>query len=282
MPQSIKMHPLEPLSFQAFFGLYFLSLVAYLFYAFTKRESAGKAATALLVLGLLANTVNLVARGIEAGRVPFANLYESLLIFIWGIALCLLWCTLRWRIHLAGALVMPLVFAMACFALTVDSEIEPLMPALRSNWITYHVATAIVAYGAFAYSFALAVIYLIREHMEKDGSSSPLLERLPGLEKLDRLIYKVIAFGFPFLVLLIITGAIWAERAWGRYWSWDPKETWSLITMFIYAGFLHARFFLKWRGRTTALFAIIGFASVVFCYLGVNLLLPGLHSYGRR
>jgi cytochrome c-type biogenesis protein CcsB len=282
MSHCLTIHPCEPLTFKIFFGFYFLSLVAYLYYTFGKMESLGKAATLLLALGILANTINLVLRGMAAQRVPFSNLYESLIIFIWGIAVCLLLCTLRWRIYLAGAVVMPLVFAMAVFSMTVDSEIAPLMPALRSNWIVYHVATAIVAYGAFAYSFALAVLYLFREHLEKKPKKSSLLDTMPDLRKLDLLIYKVIAFGFPFLVLLIVTGAIWAEKAWGQYWSWDPKETWSLVTMFVYAGFLHARYFLKWRGRTTALFAIIGFISVIFCYLGVNLLLPGLHSYGGK
>lgn len=284
MPEtvSVTMHPLEPMTFKLLFAFYFLSFMVFIMYAISRKEGIGKLAALLLMVGLAANTVNLVARGIAAGRVPFSNLYESLLIFMWGIAFCLLWVVLAWRIYLAGAVVMPIVLAMTVFTLTVERNIESLMPALKSEWMTYHVAMAILSYGAFTVSFALAVMYLFRELLEKKGSRSRLLEAIPDLKKLDLLIYRVIAFAFPFLVMLIITGAIWAEKAWGQYWSWDPKETWSLITMFVYTGFLHARFFLKWRGKACAVFAIVGFASVIFCYLGVNLLLPGLHSYGGR
>ncbi|MGV8124195.1 MAG: c-type cytochrome biogenesis protein CcsB [Candidatus Xenobiia bacterium LiM19] len=264
------------------FGLYFLSFVLFFVYAVTRKESLGRTATILLGIGLLANTVNLVSRGLAAGRVPFSNLYESLVIFMWGITVCLIWFMARWRLYLIGTVTLPLVLAMAFYATTVRQDVESLMPALKSDWIVYHVATAIIAYGAFAVSFSLAILYLARDFLECKKSGGRFLEMIPDLAKLDAQIYRVIAFGFPFLVLLIITGAIWAEQAWGQYWSWDPKETWSLITMLIYAGFLHARYFLKWRGRLSALFAIIGFISVVFCYIGVNLFLPGLHSYGSK
>lgn len=276
------LHPLEPLTFKLFFGLYFLSFVLFFLYAVTRRESLGRTATILLGVGLLANTINLVVRGMAAGRVPFSNLYESLVIFMWGIACCLIWFMIRWRIYLIGSVTLPIVLAMAFYATTVKQDIESLMPALKSEWMVYHVATAIIAYGAFAVSFGLALLYLARDYLEWRKSGSRYLEMIPDLAKLDVLIYRVIAFGFPFLVLLIITGAIWAEQAWGQYWSWDPKETWSLVTMLIYAGFLHARYFLKWRGRLSAYFAILGFISVIFCYIGVNLFLSGLHSYGSR
>lgn len=282
MTHGAGMHPLEPVTFKIFFVLYFLSFVGYIIFAITKRESLGKVATYLLGAGFLINTVNLLVRGLAAGRVPFSNLYESLLIFMAGIALCLLWFTVRWRIYLLGAIILPIVLGMAVYSLTVERSIESLMPALKSEWMIYHVSTAIVAYGAFTISFGISLLYILREYLEKRDSRSRLLDLIPDLDRLDTLIYRVIAFGFPFLVLLIITGAIWAEKAWGQYWSWDPKETWSLITMFIYAGFLHARCFLKWRGRTCALFAIVGFISVIFCYIGVNRFLPGLHSYGGK
>lgn len=280
MDTTLKIHPLEPVTFKIFFTFYFLSFIIFIVYAIWKKESLGRAATVLLAIGLAANTVNLVARGIAAGRVPFSNLYESLLIFTWGIAACILYVTIFWRIYIAGAVTLPIVLAMTVYSISVERNIESLMPALKSDWMVYHVATAIIAYGAFAVSFGLALLYLYREFLEKRKRGSRILEMIPDLKKLDALIYRVIAFAFPFMVLLIITGAIWAEQAWGQYWSWDPKETWSLITMLIYAGFLHARYFLKWRGRPCAIFAIAGFACVIFCYLGVNLFLSGLHSYG--
>jgi cytochrome c-type biogenesis protein CcsB len=279
---NVTMHPLEPATFKMFFVLYFLSFVLYLAYALSRKEPLGKAATYILAAGIAANTVNLVARGIEAGRVPFSNLYESLLIFMWGIAFCLLWSVVRWRLYLVGIIIMPIILAMLVYSLTVERNIQSLMPALKSNWMVYHVATAIIAYGSFAMSFAVALLFLLRDYLEKKKSTSALLEMIPELPSLDRLIYRIIAFGFPFLVLLIITGAIWAEKAWGTYWSWDPKETWSFVTMLVYAGFLHSHYFMKLKGRTCALFAVIGFVSVIFCYIGVNLLLPGHHSYGAR
>jgi cytochrome c-type biogenesis protein CcsB len=282
MTHDMTMHPLEPVTFKLFFVLYFFCFVFFLAYAVTKKESLGLAATAILGAGLLANVANLVARGVAAGRVPFSNLYESLLIFMAGITLCLFLFTLKWRIYLIGMIIMPFVLGMAIFSLTVERSIESLMPALKSDWMVYHVATAIIAYGAFAVSFGMAILYLVREYLERKKSASRFLDMIPDLEKLDVLIYRVIAFGFPFLVLLIITGAIWAEKAWGQYWSWDPKETWSLITMLIYAGFLHARYFLNWRGRICTILAIIGFMCVIFCYIGVNLFLSGLHSYGGK
>jgi cytochrome c-type biogenesis protein CcsB len=276
------MHPLEPATFQAAFYLFFASFAAFLLYIAVKRDRAGKTALLLLGTATLSLTVNLVARGIEAHRVPFSNLYESLLIFMWGISLILIWCIISWRTYIAGAFILPIVLAMEVGALRVERSIQPLMPALQSNWMIFHVATAIIAYGAFTLSFAFAVIYLLRDYLEKRSPGSPILSIIPPLKKLDRMIFKIISFGFPFLVLLIITGSIWAERAWGRYWSWDPKETWSLITMLIYTGFFHTRYLMKWRGKTCAVYALIGFASVIFCYLGVNFLLSGLHSYGSR
>jgi len=277
-----SMHPVEPVTFQAAFFLYFASFIAFLLYIGVKRERAGMSALVLLGAATLSLTVNLVARGLEAHRVPFSNLYESLLIFMWGISASLTWCIISWRTYIAGAFVLPMVLAMGVGALRVERSIQPLMPALQSNWMIFHVATAIIAYGAFAVSFAFASLYLIREFLQKRNPSSPTLAIIPGLEGLDAMIFRIISCGFPFLVLLIITGSIWAERAWGRYWSWDPKETWSLITMLIYTGFFHSRQLMKWRGRTCAIYALIGFASVVFCYLGVNFLLPGLHSYGSK
>jgi cytochrome c-type biogenesis protein CcsB len=135
------------------------------------------------------------------------------------------------------------------------------------------VGVAVAAYGAFTVSFGVALLYLLKEYFK--------IKQLPEAEKLDDLTYKLIAFGFPFMTLVLITGAVWAEQAWGTYWSWDPKETWSLITLLIYAGYLHARLIWRWKGRTAAWLAVIGFAAVLFTYLGVSFLLSGLHSYAK-
>jgi ABC-type transport system involved in cytochrome c biogenesis permease subunit len=197
------------------------------------------------------------------------NLYESLLVFAWFLGLIPLFLKniprslLRWTLVLTagvllGALLLPDRFSLP----------TPLLPALKSRWLSIHVLICFSAYAAFAVAFGSALFYLF-----------PRLRGPLGAESLEVITTSAISIGFPLLTLGIITGAVWANQAWGTYWSWDPKETWSLITWFIYAAFLHARFARGFRGRRAALLAVIGFLSVIFTYIGVNLILSGLHSY---
>ena len=178
---------------------------------------------------------------------------------------------------------MPFAFlfiAYASLAPGISDRIDPLIPALQSNWLHAHVITCFISYASFALSCAMSIIYLMKLREQEKGQKETRLTALfPSLDSLDGLVYKTIAVGFPLLTLGIVTGAAWANYAWGSYWSWDPKETWSLITWFVYAIFLHARFAREWRGRRTALLSIIGFAAVIFTYFGVNYVLSGLHSY---
>lgn len=276
------MHPLESPTFQIAIALYFASLALYVVHFFTGARMPERLALGSLAAGFLVQTVNLGARTIEAGRAPFSNLYESLLIFAWGTALSMLILQLAKRTPAAGAVVLPIIVAAMGYATTLNAQIEPLMPALQSPWMVYHVASAILAYGAFAVAAGLGVLYIVRHWFEKGGSKSALLQRMPSLETLDNLTYSVIAFAFPFMVLVLITGAVWAQKAWGTYWQWDPKETWALITTLVYAGYLHARQMMNYRGLPSAWFAVVGFVVVMFCYLGVNLFLSGLHSYGAQ
>ena len=203
---------------------------------------------------------------------PLSNFYESLIFFAWCLpALGLL----AFRRYLKGylgalmAMLSTLLLAYASFG--VDSQIRPLMPALKSNWLLIHVVTAFLGYAAFALAFGTAILYLIQERRPRPS--------LPPLPLLDSLIYRTTVLGFLLLTLGIATGAVWAETAWGRYWSWDPKETWSLITWFIYAALLHARHLKGWHGRRIAWLAVLGFMAVLFTYFGVSFLLSGLHSY---
>lgn len=276
------MHPLESPTFQIAIALYFASLALYVVHFFTGARMPERLALGGLAAGFLVQTVNLGARTLEAGRAPFSNLYESLLIFAWGTALSMLILQLAKRTPAAGAVVLPIIVAAMGYATTLNAQIEPLMPALQSPWMVYHVASAILAYGAFAVAAGLGVLYILRHWFEKAGSKSALLGRMPSLETLDNLTYSTIAFAFPFMVLVLITGAVWAQKAWGTYWQWDPKETWALITTLVYAGYLHARQMKNYRGLPSAWFAVVGFAVVMFCYLGVNLFLSGLHSYGAQ
>jgi cytochrome c-type biogenesis protein CcsB len=199
-----------------------------------------------------------------------------MVLFAWAIALIYLLMELRYRTRSLGAFVAPLPFlSLGLGSLLFDAHIRPLVPALQSNWLTAHVITCFLGYAAFAVSFGVSVLYMVGEGLGRDGG----MRRFPPAEVLDDVNYKAIAVGFPFLSVGIITGAVWADVAWGTYWSWDPKETWSLITWFVYAAFLHARFARRWSGRRTAVLSIVGFVAVMFTYFGVNFLLQGLHSY---
>ena len=277
------------LSSQAFFnismGIYFLCFLGYLIFAASRNRTLGTLSTSLLIIGLLIHSGGLVVRWLEThqtgyGYVPLSNMYESLIFFSWTIVLIYLILEFKYQQKIIGVFITP--FAFLAIALTsiipgIDSKITPLMPALQSNWLTIHVTTCFFGYAAFAVSFGVSILYLIRD---REGSPTEEGSKwLPSTLVLDEINYKSIVIGFPMLSLGIITGAAWANYAWGSYWSWDPKETWSLITWFVYAAFLHARFTRDWRGRKAAILSIVGFAAVLFTYFGVNYILSGLHSY---
>jgi cytochrome c-type biogenesis protein CcsB len=211
-------------------------------------------------------------------------MYESLLFFAWCTNLFYIFLEIKFKARVVGAFVMPFaVGAMdyASFAKGINDQISPLIPALQSNWLIAHVMTCFIGYGAFAVAGGLGLMYLIKKSADKKGASADTLTgSLPELKIIDDLTHKTIVFGFMWLTAGIITGAVWANEAWGTYWSWDPKETWSIITWFVYASTLHARFTRGWSGNRIAWLAIIGFISVFFTYFGVNFLLAGLHSYG--
>ncbi|MGA7279322.1 MAG: c-type cytochrome biogenesis protein CcsB, partial [Desulfocapsaceae bacterium] len=214
------------------------------------------------------------------GRAPLSNLYESLIFFALSITALYLLVEKRQSNRVMGAFVMPIAFlcmAYASLSPNINDQIQPLLPALKSNWLIAHVITCFIGYAGFAIAFCLSLMFFLRS--DKQAGRTSILSRIPSFQLLDELTHKMVMLGFLFLTLGIITGAVWANSAWGRYWGWDPKETWSLITWFIYATFLHARLMRGWQGKKTAVLSIVGFGAVLFTYLGVNLL-PGLHSYG--
>jgi cytochrome c-type biogenesis protein CcsB len=265
--------------------IYFGSAIFYIFRTVTGKEFWGPLASLSALAGLIAQTAGLAIRWFESykmgiGHAPLSNLYESLIFFSWTIVL--LYLIVEWRIKSRniGAFVVPFAFlamAFASFSPHVNSRIQPLIPALQSNWLISHVITCFFGYAAFAIACGLGFMYLLKG-LEKGQSSGPFLRFLPRREILDELTYHSVVIGFIFLTLGVITGSVWAYSAWGSYWSWDPKETWSLITWLIYAAMLHSRFLRGWKGKRMAIMSIIGFASVLFTYFGVNYL-PGLHSY---
>ncbi len=232
-------------------------------------------ALAALVLAFVSLTLALGQRSLAAGRLPFANLYEFTLLFAWGMLLFYLLSRKYIQSDLLTAIMAVLEVFVISYANTLSAAARPLMPALQSLWLQFHVLTAIIAYGAFGLSFGLAIIYLLKAKGYRDTGA----RALPPLARIDNLMHWSVVIGFPFMTLVLITGAVWAEEVWGRWWGWDPKETWALITWLIYAAYLHARKTYDWRGKRAAVMAIAGFLAVLFTLFGVTLLLPGLHSY---
>jgi cytochrome c-type biogenesis protein CcsB len=216
------------------------------------------------------------------GHAPLSNLYESLIFFSWAIVSIYLFVEYRYKNRTIGAFVMPLAFlsmAYASLSPNISDRIQPLIPALKSNWLIAHVITCFLGYAGFAVAFGISLMYLFKQ--KNPETNEHIRAYLPETGILDDLTHKMVQFGFLFLSVGIITGAVWANSAWGRYWGWDPKETWSLITWFIYATLLHARLMRGWRGQKIAYISIMGFLAVLVTYFGVNLL-PGLHSYGSQ
>lgn len=274
----------ENLAFSAAFALYTLAILLYVWEVASKREGAGRFANYVTALGWSANTLALILRYMSAGRLPLANGYEFLVAFAWGIVLFFLWVQYRYRLKSVGLFLLPVVWVLLAYVAVEmpasQKMVSPLMPALKSNWLSVHVATAILSYGALALSFALAMMFLVKESCNQHQNwMAELCQNLPAMEVLDESCYRFITVGFFLLSLVIISGAIWAEQAWGAYWSWDPKETWSLITWLIYGACLHVRQTYGWRGRRSSVIAVIGFAAVLFTFFGVNYWLVGLHSY---
>jgi cytochrome c-type biogenesis protein CcsB len=267
------------LFFQAALFIYLFGTGASLVYLITLRKKFSQLGTIALTGGFIVQSLALVSRYIEAGHTPITNLHESLSFFAWSIVGVYLLLNLRYRMDVLAAFISPIAAVLIILASLFPKEILPVAPVLQSYWLPIHVILAFIGDAMFALAFAAGIMYLIQERQIKSKKIGPFYYRLPALKVLDDLGYRCLTFGFPLLTLGIITGSVWAESAWGSYWSWDPKETWSLITWFLYAALLHGRLTVGWRGRKAAIFAIVGFAVLIFTFLGVNLLLSGLHSY---
>ena len=273
---SERMLQVENVLFTIVMLLYFAAMILYFIFIAVQKEMISRIAIIIQGVGFVLHTAALICRGIGAGRLPMTNQYEFATSFAWGICLVSLIFILKFHFPVLGTFASPVMFLIIGYAAMQSKDVHELMPALKSNWLGFHVSTAIIAYGSFGVSFVLALIFLLREKISKGG----FLDRhIPDKEKLDLISYRSIALGLLFLTFTIITGAIWAERDWGSYWSWDPKETWSLMTWIVYAIYLHLRIRKGYEGKAAAVFAAIGFVCVMFTYIGVNTFLPGIHSY---
>jgi cytochrome c-type biogenesis protein CcsB len=248
---------------------------------------AANIATSVMWLATILLGAGILLRGLSVHRMPLGNMYEYSLACAFTVALTYLVLSLRRDVRWLGLfIVIPVLLTLGLAVTVLYTEAAQLVPALKSYWLVIHVTAAAICGGAFAVGAAASVLYLVADTGERRaavGTSyrlSGLARRLPESHKLDAMAYRIHAFMFPLWTFAIIAGAIWAENAWGRYWGWDPKETWAFITWVAYAAYLHARATAGWKGRRAAYVALVAFATFLFNYFGVNILLPGLHSYG--
>ena len=209
-----------------------------------------------------------------------ASMHESLSFFAWALVGTYLLFYWRYRTVMLGAFITPLALSLMIIGTNQSAQAPALNPMLDSWWFPVHVTLAFLGHAVFAIAAAAGIMYLLQERMLKSKKFSGLFYRLPSLDTLDSMNYKCLTFGFPLMTMGIISGAIWANAAWGGYWRWDPKETWALICWLVYAAYLHTRLSRGWQGRRPALVAVAGLVVICVCYIGVNLLGIGLHSYG--
>jgi len=270
---------MEVMLFELALTCYFAATIVCVMELFKGTKTTSRIMLSLVVVGFAFHTANIIARYVLSGHIPIANLHEASSFFSWCIVLLFFYLEYRYKLGLLGAFIMPVVFVLMLSSSMLPRKIEPLSPVLQSYWLGIHTVFAFIGDAAFAMAFGIGLMYLIQEHYVKSKHLGGLFKRLPSLQILDEINYRLITIGFPFLTLAIITGALWAESAWGSYWRWDPKEVWSLITWFIYALVLHVRLTVGWRGKRAAILSIIGFCAVLFTFFGVNFLLKGLHRF---
>ena len=250
-----------------------------------KLEKFGRIGVALTVVAAALHLAGLVTRGLGAdpARVPWGNMYEFAVAGAFGVSAIYLVLLRKYSLRWLGVFVTGfevVVLMLAVLLLYVPAG--PLVPALHSYWLVIHVVAAVIATGAFTVGAMASALYLVKARAERrtDASSTGYIARLPKATVLDRVAYRVHAFGFPvWTFAALVAGPIWAEYAWGRYWGWDPKEVWAFITWVVYAAYLHARATAGWRGKGAAVIALIGFATLMFNFVGINLFGSGLHSY---
>jgi cytochrome c-type biogenesis protein CcsB len=260
------------------YPILWLATVAYTVHRAREGRWTGRLATGLAASAWGLLTAGLVQRGLEAGHWPLTNRYEFALCFAWAIVAVYLLLEASWRERRAGVFVLAVALLVATYAVSRPADeraIAPLLPALRSVWLQVHVLTAVVAYGAFGVAAGLGLMRLV--HREGNG-------RWPAATEVERAMERAVALGFPWLTLSILTGAIWAQQAWGRYWGWDPKETWALVTWLWFLLILHVRPLRRWRGRRLAILTVAGLGVVFFTFVGVPWLvrtvrLESLHGF---
>ena len=258
-----------------FFGsliVYFIAMALQFAALAFKKEKLGKIAWVMFLIAFAAHTAYIVVRGVAAKRLPLSNQFEFATAFSWGVALLLLVLRNRLKADWLNVVVMPMVFLILSYAALQPREISDLMPALRSGWFGFHISAAVISYSAFVIAGCVGLRYIL---LSKNRQTEDELK----LKQMDWLGYRLVALGVLMLTVTILTGAFWAEQAWGAFWTWDPKEVWALITWIIYIVYLHLRLRNKKQGVPMAWFLVISVPVVLFTFAGVNMLMSGLHSY---
>jgi ABC-type transport system involved in cytochrome c biogenesis permease subunit len=259
----------ESTLFAAALAVYAASALLYLVFLFGRKEAPARMGFAAAAAGLIIHTGALVLRAVESGHAPFTNMYESLSFLAWASVLAFVLISLRFRIPRVGPYILLIAIGLMALASSplMPKEATPLVPALQSYWLWLHVSVTLIGEAFFAVAFITSLMYLTARDAEKR-------------ERMDAVSYRCVSVGFPLFTLGgLVFGMVWAQKAWGTYWSWDPKEVWSLITWFVFALYLHTRIVMGWKGKRSAWIAILGFLAALFTFFGVNYLLAGLHSY---
>ena len=258
---------------------YFAAVVIGLVEMFVTTRATTRLMLAAAAIGLLVHTLSIIARYLQAGHFPVSNAHEAASFFAWCIVVLFFLLEYKHKVGLLGSFILPVVFLLMLSATMLPREITPMNPVLHSNWFAVHTILAFTAEAAFALAFGVGLMYLVQEHYVKKKRLGGLFQRLPDLQSLDEINYRLITIGFPLLTLAMITGALWANSVWGGYWRWDPREVWGLVTWLIYATVLHARLVAGWRGRRAAILSIVGFVSILIAFFGIKLLNKGLHVF---
>lgn len=275
------MEEINYLLFQSVLGVTFIAAAAYLVFFVSQNKKIRKIARMILLVSGVLQTLHIASRFILAGHTPITSQHEAVVFFAWATTWAYLSFRWRYTVKNFGTFVSVFICCLLLIASFSSREFTPLLPALQSNWLPIHAGVSIVAYGFLSLAFCGGLMYLLQERELKSKKFGYFFSRFPSLDALDQLNNHCLTAGFVFLTLGIVTGSVWARQAWGTYWHWDPKETWSLITWFVYLVQLHQRYTVGWRGKRAAVMAIVGFAAIVFTLWGVTYLLGGVHSYAK-
>jgi len=270
---------LNVLLFEFALTFYFIAAIFGIIGLFKGTKVTSRLILILAVIGFLFHTANITTRYLKGGYIPITNIHEASSFFGWCIVLLFFLLEYRYKLGLLGSFIMPMVFILMLSSSIFPREIKEIPPLLKSYWLGIHTVLVFLGYASFAVASGIAIMYLLQERYLKSKHLSGLFQRLPNLEVLDELNYRLITIGFPLFTLAIITGAIWANTAFGKYWRWDPKEVFALIVWLIYALVLHLRLTSGWRGRKAAMLSIAGFVVVIFTFFGVRFILKGFHVF---